>query len=151
PTGFQRDFEHKPVQHRDLDAAEVEVGGHGFVTSGGERRYRSPGAADNGIYTNDGIFCGEVLIRHLHGSVTVEHGLKPVHGLYPCEVLDVAVGLSQLPGDDRAIGKFFDVVRPRHSRLEEDTDCRGVVDQPAASFRQRLETSDADTAAAAVF
>src|SRR5262249_24107412 len=93
---------------------------------------------------DDGVARGEAFVGHLDLAVAVEDGLKAVDGRGPGEVLDVAGGLGETPGDDDAVGELFEGAGPGHARVEEDADGGGSVDQRAGGEAEVVEGADGD-------
>src|ERR1041384_1321976 len=100
------------------------------------------------INSNNGVLRGHFFVRHLNGTVVVEHSLKMISGLEPGEIKQTAEGLSKIPGDDDAVREFFYIVRTGHSRLEEHTNGRSFAGQLAGHICQLIEPIKDDSSIA---
>ena len=115
---------------------------------GGDGRGRRTGAGLL-VHADDRVLRGDLVVRHLNRTVPGEHRLEPVRRRRPREILDAARRLGQRPGDDDAIGQFFDEMRARHARFQEDADCRVPVHERLRGVLQLVEPSDRHAAAEA--
>src|SRR5215467_2085775 len=105
-------------------------------------------AIQYGIDADDGVFRRKLLVRHVDGSIAMEHSLKAIDGLEPCEVLDVPVRFRKVPRHDYAVWQFLHIVRTGRAWLKEDADRRSAIDQRAGRFPQRIKAANGYSAIA---
>src|SRR5882724_6655552 len=92
-------------------------------------------AGEYRINSNNGVLRGHFFVRHLNGTVAMEHGLKAIGSLGPGEIKQTAEWLGEIPGDYDAVEEFFYKVGTGHARLQEHANGRSFVGQLAGRLR----------------
>src|SRR5215469_177018 len=137
---FERNSEKHSIHDRQFESTQVKVfwqGGMWLRNKSSQWLFRT---IQHGIYTDDGILRRQFFVGHVNGSIAMEHRLKTIDSLEPCEVLDISVRFRKIPGNDHAVWKFLHIVKAGGARLEEDANRRSAIDECAGRFAQRIKT-----------
>src|SRR5579862_636864 len=115
-TGLECDPQKNPVNHRELYIPDIKMGRHGWVCFGRDiGNGFFGGTGKRWVEADDRILRRELIVGHFKRPVAMQYRLKPVHGLDPSEILNVAKRLCEVPRNDDSISQFLHIAMPGHS------------------------------------